>query len=69
MIKLVVGLISNTLAILAAEYLVAGFSVTDDLAGFAVVYSSSNRQIVFYDIFYNFENKPNLFFSRLCEVS
>ncbi len=37
MTKLIIGLISNTLAILAAEYLVDGFSVTDDLAGFAVV--------------------------------
>lgn len=37
MTKIIVGLVSNALAILAAEYLVTGFSVTDDPLGFTVV--------------------------------
>mgnify|MGYP001604872628 FL=1 len=37
MLKLLIALISNAVAILAAEYFVPGFEVTNDLVGFAIV--------------------------------
>ncbi len=37
MLKLLIALISNLVAILAAEYFITGFEVTNDLVGLAIV--------------------------------
>lgn len=37
MLRLIIALVSNAAAILAAEYFVAGFEVTDKIIGFAIV--------------------------------
>ena len=37
MLKLIIALVSNAVAILAAEYFITGFEVTNDLVGFAIV--------------------------------
>lgn len=37
LVRIIVGLISNWLALMAAEYLISGFSVVDDLLGLITV--------------------------------
>ncbi len=37
MVRILIGLVSNLAALLAAEYLITGFSVTNDWAGLAIV--------------------------------